>query len=87
MSSRSSESTVSSSSSLSTTSSATTTSTTTTVTWMVVAGSYWFRAAGVEVSDVRSTCITVMANVTAVSEERLECTVALSEDLQLRQLQ
>eukprot|EP00971_Amphidinium_carterae_P323141 6422027-Amphidinium_carterae.1 len=54
---------------------------------MVVAGNYWFRAAGVAVSDVRSTCITVMANVTAVSEERLECIVSLAEDVQLRQLQ
>eukprot|EP00971_Amphidinium_carterae_P227347 4509293-Amphidinium_carterae.2 len=71
--------TVSSSSSL------TSTTTSTTVTWMVVAGSYWFRAAGVEVPEVRRTCITVLANVTAVNEERLECIVSLSEEL--RQLQ
>eukprot|EP00971_Amphidinium_carterae_P128984 2554991-Amphidinium_carterae.1 len=87
MSSLTSASTVSTSSSLSSTSTATTTSTTTTVTWMVVAGSYKFHAAGVEVSDVRRTCTSIVANVTGVSEERLECTVSLAEDLQLRQLQ
>eukprot|EP00971_Amphidinium_carterae_P104867 2076778-Amphidinium_carterae.1 len=54
---------------------------------MVVAGNYKFYAAGVEVSDVRSTCMSVVANVTAVSEERLECSVSLSEELQFRQLQ
>eukprot|EP00971_Amphidinium_carterae_P250827 4979114-Amphidinium_carterae.1 len=54
---------------------------------MVVAGNYRFYAAGVEVSDVRSTCVSVVANVTAVSEDRLECSVSLLEEFQLRQLQ
>eukprot|EP00971_Amphidinium_carterae_P287349 5704091-Amphidinium_carterae.3 len=72
---------------MSSTSTATTTSTTTTVTWMVVAGSYRFYAAGVEVSAVRSTCTSIVANVTSVSEERLECAVSVLEDLELRLLQ
>eukprot|EP00971_Amphidinium_carterae_P351271 6492017-Amphidinium_carterae.1 len=70
---------------VSSSSSVTSTTTSTTVTWMVVAGSYWFRAAGVEVPEVRHSCITVLANITAVNEERLECIVSLSEEL--RQLQ
>jgi len=57
------------------------------MTWDVIAGSIWFQAAGLTVSEVRTACKAAVAQSADVSEDFLECSVQRASARRLRELQ